>query len=250
MDRFLELADAAVVQTPRCRLAESNLAAAIEHRRITTFFGIPGTGKSVAAAAATSALVPNSSLHITLTTRPNPAQLANFLVKDATGVNPEETRWRGAYTLELELARLADRGRRCHLTIDEAQNLSAECIEWLRWLHFETERPFSLLLVGGPQLADRLSASPQLVRRVFRATRFRPMPTAEVVPTLRAYHKIYAEADEHLLAEIDSQRFEGNFGKWLNFSIDAYDECLQDGVPTLTREIANRVLERIDASLA
>lgn len=249
MDRFLEVEGAHVVRTTRCRLAEMNLTAAIKHRRITMFSGLPGMGKSVAAAAAGAAIAPNASIYLSLTSRSNPAMLARELVIRATGVEKTRgTRWYSGSVLQRELEIVSSDHGTCLITIDEAQNLSLACIEWLRWLHFETNRIFAVLLVGGPQLPDSLSKSPQLMRRIYRPTKFSATPRDEVVDFLRAYHDIYAKSDEALLLRLDDRRHKGNLGAWMNFTMSAHDRCRAIGRDTVTEDVARYVLRLDDQS--
>lgn len=181
IEHYLGLDGAQVVHTPNLALALDNMRYVRKRRAISLFYGDSGVGKSIAAQAVADEFPPGEGCMLNITTRPNPRELANVILERLLGVEHDETRWQSARTMKHEL-----RDQPRTVIIDEAQNLSLECIEWLRWLHEEVPGRLTLLLVGGPQVRARLLRSPQLVRRIFQPTAFRSLSTRSVVSTIRA----------------------------------------------------------------
>lgn len=233
IDHYLGLEDAHVVQTPCFALAIENMRAVIDRRAITVLWGDSGNGKTIAALAQYELLPVGERCWIKLTTRPNPRVITNTVLHKLTGVEHDETRWQSARTLAREIRR-----RPIAIFVDEAQNLSIECIEFLRWLHEEHPGRIALILVGGVQLRGRLARSPQLMRRVFQPTQFKPLQSDRLHSYLRVFHPIYAQAAPELIAEIDRRHCCGNFGFWSRLTASAYELCRQSDLRTITPETA------------
>lgn len=239
IEHYLGLEDARVVQTPRFLLAMDNMRGVILRCAITVLWGDSGHGKTIAGRAAFEGLAVERRCWIKLTTRPNPRVITNTILHKLTGVEHDETRWESARTLGRELARGP-----VVIFVDEAQNLSIETIEFLRWLHEEHPGRFALVLIGGVHLHGRLARSPQLMRRVFQPTRFSAMDPKRIDSYVRIFHPIYESADSSLIARIDEQHCDGNFGFWARFTASAYDLCRERNVATITPEIAKLVIAR------
>lgn len=239
IEHYLGLQDARVVQTPRFLLAMANMRGVLERRAITVLWGESGHGKTIAGRAAHERLPDEQRCWIKLTTRPNPRVISNAILYAFTGVEHDETRWESARTLGRELER-----QPVAIFIDEAQNLSIECIEFLRWLHEEHPGRFALILIGGVQLHGRLARSPQLMRRVFQPTRFKALHADHIDGYLRTFHPIYEHADPQLIATIDHRHCQGNFGFWARFTTSAYDVCRERQLTTLTADIAELAIAR------
>ncbi len=242
IEHYLRLDGAQVVRTADFALALENMRYVRRRRAISLFYGDPGVGKSVAAQAVASTFCDGEGCVVNLTTRPNPRMLANTILERLTGVWHNETRWDGARVLKHELE---DRPRM--VVIDEAQNLSLECIEWLRWLHEEVPGRLTLLFVGGPQVRGRLLRSPQLARRIFQPTAFHALPASSVLAAIRAFHPIYERAADDLITDIDRRHCEGNFGHWAKLSVTAYEMCHERDLDTITADIAEIAIRRNEA---
>lgn len=241
IDHYLGLEDAHVVQTPSFLLAMENMRAVINRRAITVLWGDSGNGKTIAALARFELLPEHERCWIKLTTRPNPRVITNTVLHRLTGVDHDETRWQSARTLAREIER-----RPIAIFVDEAQNLSIECIEFLRWLHEEHPGRIALILVGGLQLRGRLARSPQLMRRVFQPTQFNPLQPAHLHDYLRVFHPIYTHAAPELIADIDRRHCNGNFGFWARITASAYELCREKNTKTITPEIAEIAIARHD----
>lgn len=241
IEHYLGLEDAQVVQTPRFLLAMENMRGVILRRAITVLWGDPGHGKTIAGRATFEGLTPEERCWIKLTTRANPRVITNTILHMLTGVEHDETRWASARTLGRELAR-----RPVTIFVDEAQNLSIESIEFLRWLHEEHPGRFALILIGGSQLHGRLARSPQLTRRVFQPTRFKPLDPRHLDGYLRTFHPIYKDAEAQVITYVDQRHCDCNFGFWARFTASAYDLCRERGLKTLSAEVADIAIGRHD----
>ncbi len=243
LDHYLQLEDARIVQTPDFLVALENMRGVIVRRAITVLWGESGHGKTIAGRAVYEQLPASQRCWIKLTTRPNPRVITNEILLALTGVEHDETRWQSARTLKRDL-RERDQAV---IFIDEAQNLSIECIEFLRWLHEELPGQFALAFIGGVQLRGRLARSAQLMRRVYQPSHFERLDAHRVDYYLRTYHPIYAAAERALITTIDDEHCDGNFGNWARLTASAYDVCREKDVDTITLQIANVAIQRHSA---
>ena len=148
--------------TPRHREALVNLQFGIESRKgVVVLVGEAGMGKTTvirAAMAKQRAEVRCVYLNNPLLTR---AEFIEFLA-NALELSPAAERSKTRLVAELS-SRLSEerrRGASVVLLVDEAQSLSNELLEELRMLtniETDTEKLVTLVLVGQPQLADRLN---------------------------------------------------------------------------------------------
>lgn len=122
--------------------------------------------------------------------------------------------------LLLELA-----GERRLIVIDEAQNLSTECFEYLRHLHDDESTNFALLFVGGNRCWEVISRHPMLQSRVWHWVEFTPLSIDDVLEIIPRYHPIYEGADPELLLEIDDEFAHGTFRNWAAFTNTALLQC-------------------------
>lgn len=239
IEHYLQLDGAHVVNTPNFALALENMRYVRRRHAISLFFGDPGVGKTIAAQAIADSFDEGEGCVVKLTTAPNPRMMANAILEKLTGVFHAETRWEAARTLTLEL-----RERPRMVIIDEAQNAGLDCIEWLRWLHEEVPGRLTLLFVGGPQVRARVMRSPQLTRRIFQPTAFRALPASAVLATIRSFHPMYEDAADELILDVDRRHCHGNFGHWAQLSITAYEMCQEQGLGTITQQIADIAIRR------
>ncbi len=120
----------------------------------------PGLGKTTLAFQFLEKLQPTARTVFLFQTQCDPKELLRYLL-NGLGVDAEGMQLVSMHNrLNQILTREMLAGRRFILAIDEAQNLSAETLEMIRLLsNFETSRDkmLQILLIGQPQLAEKLS---------------------------------------------------------------------------------------------
>ena len=109
------------------------------------------------------------------------------------------------------------------IVIDEAQRLSRECIEFLRYLHDHPVTRFALVLVGGDGCWEVLAREPMLRSRIYRRVVFRPLSSRQVLDMVSRYHPLYQEAPADLVLFIDEYFGHGNFRNWAAFTRSAQE---------------------------
>ena len=140
---------------------------------LTLLIGEAGTGKTTLVYAALERQRAENALHVFLT---NPAltrdEFFDFLAR-GFGLSAEAHGSKSRFLIELSasLAERSDAGGGAALIVDEAQCLSDALLEEIRLLgNIETTRQklLSIILIGQPELGDRLNASAlrQLKQRV------------------------------------------------------------------------------------
>ena len=179
--------------TPRHREALVNLQFGIESRKgVVVLIGEAGMGKTTVIRAAIEKQRDNEVrcvyLNNPLLTRAEFLEfLANALQLSAAA---ERSKTRLVAELAARLTEERQRGATVVLLVDEAQSLSNELLEELRMLtNIEThsEKLVTLVLVGQPQLADRLNDERlgQLKQRVELRCTLSPFDLAETVMYIR-----------------------------------------------------------------
>ena len=174
--------------TPRHREALVSLQFGIESRKgVVVLIGDAGLGKTTVIRAAIEkqpAEVRCVYLNNPLLTR---AEFIEFLA-NSLGLSPaaERSKTRLVAELSSRLSEERQRGASVVLLVDEAQSLSNELLEELRMLtniETDTEKLVTLVLVGQPQLADRLNDEGlgQLKQRVELRCTLSPFDIAETV---------------------------------------------------------------------
>ena len=173
--------------------ALSNLSYGVATRKsVTVVVGEVGSGKTtlvrrtLATADARTRCVLLMDPHVT------PEEFLLFLIREL-GIPDLELapRWRKTQELERHLARRWDAGEATALIIDEAQSLSDAMFEELRLLtnlETDTAKLLPLLLVGQPELADRLNqpALRYLKQRVALRCVLRPLDLQETATYIAA----------------------------------------------------------------
>ena len=179
--------------TPRHREALVNLQFGIESRKgVVVLIGEAGMGKTTVIRAA---IEQQRNNEVRLVYLNNPLLTrGEFLEFLATALQLSTAAERSKTRLVAELAsRLTEerqRGATVVLLVDEAQSLSNELLEELRMLtNIETHREklVTLVLVGQPQLADRLNDERlgQLKQRIELRCTLSPFDLAETVMYIR-----------------------------------------------------------------
>ena len=179
--------------TPRHREALVNLQFGIESRKgVVVLIGEAGMGKTTLIRAAIDKQRDNEVqcvyLNNPLLTR---AEFLEFLANALQlSTAAERSKTRLIAELASRLTEVRQRGATVVLLVDEAQSLSNELLEELRMLtniETATEKLVTLMLVGQPQLAERLNDERlgQLKQRIELRCTLSPFDLAETVMYIR-----------------------------------------------------------------
>ena len=230
---FLNLTGAATIKTPHDARTGKLIPNVVDQAAIGAVYGEAGNGKTFSVQSALEG-VKIPTVEIASLRRPTMKYIALSVLEGITKV-----RHQGELMRLTEDLRTVLREQRRLVVIDEAQNLSTECFEYLRHLHDDPRTDFALLFVGGNRCWDVISRHPMLRSRIWHKVEFRPLSVAEVRKIMPRYHAIYREADVELLLEIDEEFAHGNFRNWAAFTKTAALLCAERKRKTIDRQIVD-----------
>jgi hypothetical protein len=133
------------------------------------------------------------------------------------------------------------------LVVDEAQRLSRECVDHLRYLHDQSRTDFTLVLSGGRGCMETLNQEPQLGRRTPLRVEFTRLEEEEVVTHLPSYHPIYNNIPAEALVQIDRTYAHGMLGLWANFTKRITRAAERLGAAAPTPDLIEVALVELDA---
>jgi DNA transposition AAA+ family ATPase len=232
----LNLTGASTIKTPHHALTARLVPNIIEHAAIGAIYGEAGNGKTFSVESALER-VTTPSVEIASLRRPTMKYLALSVLEGITKVSHQGELMRLTEDLRAVLAE-----KRRLIVIDEAQNLSTECFEYMRHLHDDPRTDFALLFVGGNRCWEVIARHPMLRSRIWHKVEFKPLSLAEVRKIMPRYHAIYREADPELLLEIDEEFAHGNFRHWAAFTKTAALICQEHKQKIVDRKIVDIVL--------
>lgn len=240
---FLGLEGAHTIKTPNLKATTDAVDDVVKELAIGVIHGEAGLGKSYATAWSI-AQQPLPTFTFDFPARTSMKRITGVLLRDITGVPHSGER----YDLSDDL--LDELGREPRLlVVDEAQRLGHESIEYLRWLHDDSDSKFALLFVGGNGCWELLRRYPMLRRRVYRRVEFQPLKREAVQKMIPRYHAIYLHANSHTIDLIDRRFARGNFGHWARFTKTAVQICKRAKTDTVTDRIAGAAIDRIEKEL-
>lgn len=233
---FLNLQGAAIVKTPQYTLTRRLVPALIEHAAMGAVYGNAGNGKTFSVEAALEDTeVPK--VVITSLRRPTMKYIALSVLEAITQV-----RHQGELMRLTEDLRAVLQEKRRLVAVDEAQNLSTECFEYLRHLHDDHTTDFALLFVGGNRCWEVIDRHPMLRSRIWHKVEFKPMAVEEVLKVIPRFHSIYEGVGVELLLEIDEELAHGNFRNWASATKTAFELCKQQQKKQIDRAVVDAVL--------
>lgn len=231
---FLNLSDAATVETDFLTLTRRAVVDIADRRAFGVVHGTAGLGNTFAVEAAMEDLDEGwEAVWLRFPSRPTMRLVASELFASLSGAHGERDRF---HLTRLVKAELSARPR--VIVCDEAQNLNRECTEFLRHLGEDEHRRSAILLVGGDGCWDVLSREPMLRSRVYRRVSFRPLPVDEVVRVVRRFHPLYDGASDELIRFVDACCGHGNFRNWASFTLTALGLCAEAGRDRLDEQVA------------
>lgn len=229
----LNLTGAVTIKTPHYAFTARLVPTVVEYAAIGAVYGEAGNGKTFSVQSALES-VKIPTVEIASLRRPTMKYIALSVLEGITKVRHSGELMRLTEDLRAVLAE-----ERRLVVIDEAQNLSTECFEYLRHLHDDPRTDFALLFVGGNRCWDVIARHPMLRSRIWHKVEFRPLSVAEVRKIMPRYHAIYCEAEVELLLEIDEEFAHGNFRNWAAFTKTAALMCEERKRKAIDRQIVD-----------
>lgn len=241
---WIGLSDVDMVSTKQFEVAQVKLQRTVEIGGIAAISGLPGNGKTfsvdyflhhhpamrdrqhvwltIERKPTTKAVT--LRLMLALGMRPNPRDSEYILVEDLIPALQERTR-----------------DRPLILCLDEAQNITTDGLQQLRYFHdrCRPERPgdsigWTLFLVGST-VDVGMGGAAELSSRVTSWVHFEALKDMELVTSLRSWHPLMKEIDPRLLLEIDHNTCRGNWRNWAQF-LAAYLDTYAKNPPTTDDE--------------
>jgi DNA transposition AAA+ family ATPase len=231
---YLDLADARTLPTPGLVATHRAVADLLEYTAMGVVHGMAGLGKTYGVQQALARAGEHSACWATFPSRPTMRLVAARLFEQLTyGSAGRRSRFELMDQLVEELV-----VRPRAIVIDEAQRLTSECIEFLRYLHDHPHTRFGLILVGGDGCWEVLSREPMLRSRIFRRVNITPLTGGQVCELMGGFHPIYAGVEREVLLLVDDHFAHGNLRDWVSFTHSAAKLCAEHGRERLDAEIA------------
>lgn len=231
---FLDLPDARTLPTPGLVATHRAVADLLSAAAMGVVHGMAGLGKTYGVEQALAQAGEHSACWAAFPARPTMRLVAARLFEQLTYGSAGR---RSRFTLMDQLVEeLAMRPRT--IVVDEAQRLSSESIEFLRYLHDHPHTRFALILVGGDGTWEVLSREPMLRSRIFRRVNVTPLTGAQVCELMGGFHPIYTGVEAEVLLLVDDHFAHGNLRDWAAFTHTAAKLCAEHGRDRLDAEIA------------
>ena len=234
------LTDVAEVRTDTFQLAQVQLARVVRTGGIAAVSGRPGCGKtfSVDYFMRHHPAMDGRVWHwLDMPPKPTTKEVTLRLLRGlGARFNPRDSE----YVLTEDLVPLLA-GSGMVVVIDEAQNLRAEGLQQLRYLH-DRCRPLSpddppgwaLILVGST--VDRaLAGAAELASRVSTWVEFTRLEDQQLIVALRAWSPLLADLPPDVLLRIDARHGRGNWRNWAQF-LAAYTDLHTRRPPNTTED--------------
>ncbi|MET7829280.1 ATP-binding protein [Streptomyces sp. NPDC005386] len=100
------------------------------------------------------------------------------------------------------------------LVVDEAHQLSAACIEYVRYLYDDPGPQVTIVLLASRPRLRALRSQPTLINRVATWHHMEPLDVNEVPTALRDFHPLWHDTPSHALTHLDSLWAHGNLRRW------------------------------------
>jgi hypothetical protein len=212
LPRYLRIPGAHMVGTASFRAAQNAISEAVLDSGIAVMYGESGAGKTFATRVAVGTFTDLPVTWYEPDSRQSMLLMSQRLLRALGG---HQTQGRKGDLVDPLLELLAAPQI---LVVDEAQRLSRECVDHLRYLHDQCRTDFTLVLSGGRGCMETLSREPQLARRTPLRVEFTRLTEDEVVEYLPSYHAIYRDVPPGSLLQVDRIYAHGMFGLWVNFT--------------------------------
>lgn len=241
LPRYMRIPDARFVSTSSYELLADAVEEACEDYAIAVAYGNPGAGKTFAMRVAIQSRCPLPVLWFEPEHRPTLLAMTEQLLwelgrRDLVGHRR---------VLVRPLIELLATPRL--IVVDEAQRLTAECIDHLRYLSDRPDTNFALMVGGGVGCLRILDKEPQIGRRAPLKTEFTDLEFDEVLDYMPRYHRMYKGLNETLLKRIDSEYAHGKIGLWANMTKRLHKEMLRSSQTVVDDAMITDAFVRLDA---
>jgi DNA transposition AAA+ family ATPase len=234
--QFLGLQNAKTMITTGFGLSQRCVSDCVSDLAMGVVYGPAGVGKTFAVEYA-SENAKISPYWLTFTKQPALTHMVKAMLERLTGIPHRGERFKLTSDL-VEV--LAERPRL--IVVDEAQQLNANALDYLRYLHDEPDTQFALMFVGGNGCWKTLSRHPMLLSRVYRQVRIGALDEEEVMSLIPRYHPIHAQASLETLLEVNENFASGNFRRWASFTQTVVRLCGERKVKTYDSKLAAAAL--------
>jgi general secretion pathway protein A len=219
-----------------------------EHTGFILLTGEVGTGKTTLLRTLLSRLDGNTASAFVFDTTLPFEGLLEYMLEDFGVAKPGESHVQRLIALNNFLIERRRAGQNTVLILDEAQNLDLHALEQIRLLsNFETptEKLLQILLVGQPELLDKLDRPElrQLKQRISLRCRILPLTPAQVRDYIRTRLRVAAASDLGLFSDLAVARiaeYSGGIPRLIN---TLCDHCLLIGYADQIRRIDPKIVD-------
>ncbi|MGX1886931.1 ATP-binding protein [Streptomyces sp. NPDC055287] len=207
---YLNLPEARTVTTTAVRAAAHALDTTIQQQGILCLIADPGAGKTF-------------TLHTLLDQRPH---LPSLRLLARPQARPDDLRHSLYRALGLPGTAPKDPGicddylrhslHHTHriLAIDEAHQLSASCIEYIRYLYDDPKPQITVVLLASRPRLRSLRSQPPLVHRVTTWHHMDTLTPTEVLTAVPDLHPLWQNVPRSTISQLDSTWACGNLRRW------------------------------------
>ncbi len=219
-----------------------------EHKGFILLTGEVGTGKTTLLRTLLSRLDGNTASAFVFDTTLPFEGLLEYILEDFGVAKPGESHVQRLIALNNFLIERRRAGQNTVLVLDEAQNLDLHALEQIRLLsNFETqtEKLLQILLVGQPELLDKLDRPElrQLKQRIGLRCRLLPLTADQTRDYIRVRLRIAGASDLGLFSDAAITRiaeYSGGIPRLIN---TLCDHCLLIGYADQIRRIDRKIVE-------
>ena len=219
-----------------------------EHKGFILLTGEVGTGKTTLLRTLLSRLNGNTASAFVFDTTLPFEGLLEYMLEDFGVAKPGESHVQRLIALNNFLIERRRAGQNTVLILDEAQNLDLRALEQIRLLsnfETETEKLLQILLVGQPELLDKLGRPElrQLKQRIGLRCRILPLTADQTRDYIRTRLRIAGARDLGLFSDAAIARiaeYSGGIPRLIN---TLCDHCLMIGYADQIRRINRTIVE-------
>lgn len=209
--------------------------------------GAPGLGKTFSTREILHALVDSLPPDTVLREErfpksPSAKRIAERLHYAVTGVRLSN-QTEEAITEQLLLALM----RPTILFIDEAHNLTAHGMHYLRHLWDDPYTRVCLVLAGAHGTYQLIRKDRTLRSRIFGHAALEPLDKDHVVDLIRQFHPVWSDASPELIKLVNTNFARGNFRSWVVATRWATAFCEEEGIATVNDDVIDEVLVTVQS---